>query len=262
MKAPLHAVTDTEEIVIPDDHFDRARRLLDRLEQQIALMSNPVAGTCAVFHEDEAFEIALPWAAFENYQFKIASRHAAPDPMLYTQLFDLIPSLAGKALLDIGAFTGLQGLIMRRFLEPSQLLMVEPQAMMQKHLGRTIAANPEGCPVTLLKAVIDDGTSVMQKSATRHERLADTSYLRRDSGKISATTIDALGLTDLGLINLDIPGAKIYALKGAEATLRDQRPPVLVNLSGRDATEIKEFMEPLGYEFVRLGNHGALLLPH
>ena len=43
--------------------------------------------------------------------------------------------------------------------------------------------------------------------------------------------------------------------------LKKQRPVVMVNLSGRDATEMKEYMEPLSYEFVRIGAHAALFLP-
>ncbi|RCW88292.1 FkbM family methyltransferase [Paracoccus lutimaris] len=241
--------------------FDRAKRVLDRLDQQINLMSNPVDGTCPVFHLDEVFQIALPWASFESYQYRIVNRHSVPDPVLFTQLFDLIPTLAGKALLDIGSFTGLQALVIRRFMSPSHVHMIEPQNMLQAPLKRTIDANPEGCPVTLVQEIIDDETSAMAISAVRTERLSETSYLRRDGGKLKSKSIDRLKLKNIGMINLDIPGTKVYALKGAETMLKKQRPVVMVNLSGRDVVEMKAFMEPLSYDFVRLGAHSALFLP-
>ncbi len=244
-----------------DALLDRAKRVLDRLDQQINLMSNPVDGTCPVFHEDELFQIALPWASFDAYQNRIVTRRGVTDNVLYNQLFDLMPTLSGKALLDIGSYTGLQALVIRRFMSPSHVYMIEPQNMMQPLLRRTIDANPDGCPITLMQEVIDDETMPMAISAVRTERLSETQYLRRASGKLKSKSIDKLKLKNIGMINLDIPGSKIYALKGAETVLKKQRPVVMVNLSGRDATEMKEYMEPLSYEFVRIGAHAALFLP-
>ncbi|MFS4439212.1 FkbM family methyltransferase [Paracoccaceae bacterium GXU_MW_L88] len=238
-----------------------AQRLLDHLDQQIQLMGNPVDGTCVVFHEDESFNIALPWAAFEDLHFRIAHRHAAPDLVFYNQLFDLLPSLDGKAILDVGAFTGLQGLILRRFLAPSHVYMVEPLNMVQPVLQRTIEANPEGCPISLHQEIIDDGTSPMTRSSMPPKKTSAIAYLRRKDGKLTATTIDALGFDNLGLINLDIPGTKLYALNGAKETLETMRPVVTVNLAGRDVPEMKEFFEPLNYRFVAIGRHSGVFLP-
>lgn len=241
--------------------LEQSGRLLSRLEQQIHLQSNPVSGTCAVFFDDEVFDIALPYAAFDAYQFKIASRHSAPDPLLFTQLLDLIPTMTDKSIIDVGSFTGLSGLILRRFLLPKNLIMIEPQRVCQSHLARTIAANPEGCDVTLLPHVIDEEGSTIARGLTRADRLSETVYLRRGEGMLNATSIDSIAPKDVGLINIDIPGQKIYALRGAALTLETYRPVVIVNLTGRDAPEIQEYMKTQDYEFARAGSHSAFLLP-
>ena len=251
--------TDTERGV--SQQLDRVKKLLDRFDAQLHMMGNDRNATTAIFHEDEAFEIALPWAGFDGLQSRILARRGVPDPVLYTQLFDLVQTLAGRAILDIGSYSGLQAMVLRRFLDPVAVHMVEPLAMAQVPLARTIAANPEGAPVTLHKLVIDDATSPIARGATRSERLSDTAFLRRAGGKLTATRIDDMAIGNLGLINLDMAGQKIYALKGARQVLETQRPYVLVNLAGRDSDEMAGFMTPLSYKPVRMGHHATLFLP-
>lgn len=241
--------------------LEQANRLLNKLEHQVGLQSNPVDGTCPVFYEDEVFQIALPWAAFDGYQLKIATRHTVPDPVLYVQLFDLLPGLNGRALLDVGSYTGLSGLVMHRFLNPSKLHLVEPQNVMQEPLRRTMKANLKTSQVTLHSCIIDDGTSAMTRASSRPDRLSDVAYLRREGGKLQSSTIDNLGIKNLGLIHLDTSGQKIYALRGAEKVLENDRPVVVTNLVGRDSVEQREFMEARNYEFVRAGKHAAIFLP-
>lgn len=244
-----------------DDLLARAVRVLDRAEQQLSLISNPVGGTCPIFYDDCVFNVALPWASFDPYQYKIASRHGVIDTVVLTQLFDLLPSIEGRALIDVGSYTGLQALVMRQFMKPSVVHMIEPQKVMRASLERTIAANPEGAAIHLSDDIIGEDGATMGRAATRADRLSETAYLRKDNGKLSARGLDALGIQNVGLINLDIPGPKIYALRGAAALLRGDRPAVLTNLSGRDAPEIGAYMDEHDYEFVRVGDHAALYLP-
>ena len=124
-----------------DALLDRAKRVLDRLDQQINLMSNPVDGTCPVFHEDELFQIALPWASFDAYQNRIVTRRGVTDNVLYNQLFDLMPTLSGKARW-ISALHRVAGAGDPPLHVASHVYMIEPQNMMQPLLRRTIDANP------------------------------------------------------------------------------------------------------------------------
>lgn len=263
MTDTAHTAIDAAVATVDADKMflDPLRRLIDRMDRQVLLLGNDTAGTAPIFYDDAVFNIALPWASFEEYQFRILSRHAVPEPIFYTQLFDLLPSLAGKIMIDVGSYTGLQAMVMRHVMTPSHVVMIEPQAVLQPLLTRTIAANPDGCPVTLLQLVIDDGTQPMLRSNTQPGKLHDTAYLRRDGAPLTGTTLDSLDLGGMGLINIDIPGPKIYALRGAEATLRRDRPAVVVNVLGRDVDEMKEFMTGLEYEFVRVGERFAMFLP-
>lgn len=239
----------------------QARRLLSALEQQVNLQSNDVNGTCPVFYGDEVFHIALPWASFDNMQMRLASRHAPIDGILFKQLFDLIPTLKGKAIIDIGAYSGLMGLVLRRYMRPEYLHMIEPQGVMQEPLRKSIEADPDGSDIGLSQVIIDDATSQMVRAESRPDRLSEVNYLRREGGNLAATTIDALGIERVGLLNLDIPGQKIYAIRSAAQTIERSRPAILTNLTGRDISEINAHLSALGYEGVRIGGHSMLFLP-
>lgn len=46
--------------------------------------------------------------------------------------------------------------------------------------------------------------------------------------KLTCRTVDSFDLPDLGLLHLDVEGAELRALRGARATLRSARPPLVV----------------------------------
>lgn len=239
----------------------QARRLLYSLEQQVNLQSNDVGGTCPIFYGDEVFHIALPWASFDNMQMRLASRHAPIDTLLLKQLLDLVPSLQGKSMIDVGAYTGLTGLIMRRYLKPDYLHLIEPQNVMQDSLKKSIAANPEGCGISLHQLVIDNGLEPMVRADSRPDRLSEVRYIRRDGGHVSAVALDSLDSDQVGLINLDIPGQKIYALQGTARTIETFRPAILTNLTGRDVKEIRDYLSEYGYKGVHVGENSMIYLP-
>jgi len=69
------------------------------------------------------------------------------------------------------------------------------------------------------------------------------------SGHIcSSLTIDCLGANDIVLIQLDVEGHELMALKGAEQTIKKCRPVIAIEDNSRDCTE---FLELHGYSFVR-----------
>jgi FkbM family methyltransferase len=70
---------------------------------------------------------------------------------------------------------------------------------------------------------------------------------------VPSVAIDALGLERVDFIKLDVEGAELQALRGAEATLRRDRPRLAVSLYHRpeDWTALPRFLDglDLGYRF-------------
>lgn len=239
----------------------RVQAMLTNLHTQVQLLSHPADGICPILYRDHFLQIALPFVNSDVYQSRIACSRSIPDPVLFTQLFDLIPNLHGKSIIDVGAFTGLQGMLLRHVLAPSHLYLVEPLEVVRPYLEKTIAANADGCEVTLIQAIIDDGESKMAGATAPPGKMAESSYLRQADGEHDAISIDSLNIPDVGLIAFDIPSTKIYALRGAKRTLEEKRPAVLVNLLARDANEMKEFMAGISYVGQRAGTNSVLFLP-
>ena len=71
------------------------------------------------------------------------------------------------------------------------------------------------------------------------------------------TTIDSLNLDHIDVINMDIEGAEVLALRGAEQTLREDKPLVFVSVHpsfmlkdhGVTQEQLLEWLESLGYEW-------------
>lgn len=75
-----------------------------------------------------------------------------------------------------------------------------------------------------------------------------------DKGPISLTTIDSLGAKDVDLIQLDIEGAEVEALIGAQETIKRDRPVLVLEIKevtsasyGRKPDDVRRFVAKLGY---------------
>ncbi len=241
--------------------LNEARRLITSLQAAGRLNAIRPDGTVPVFYADEAFDIALPYSDIDSTQMQMLARRTAIDDTLMQQILDMVPSLKGRKLLDIGSYTGATAMMLHRFLTPDETHMFEPQNLMQDALATTIAKNPDTDNVTLHQTVIDGDGASITRNASRPERLAEVGYLRREGGPITARSIDSLGLDNIGMIHMDFGNTKLYALEGAKQTIERDRPVVIVDLAGRDANEIRDFFEPFDYENQRVGRHAMMFLP-
>lgn len=238
------------------------RRLLRSLENaaHYATALRP-DGTCPVFYQDEVVYVCLPFGDFERYQMQLIARRAPHDPQLLLQLFDLLPNLSGKAFLDVGSYTGSFAMIVRKALSPAETHLFEPQKTMREALLKTISANGAEQDTTFHDTVVDDGSSSMTMGTYRPHLLSETPYLRRDDGKIQATSIDAMSVAPVGLINLNFHNTKVHALSGAMQTIERDLPFITCDLSGRDLQEMRELLKPLGYEDVPAGPNSTIHVP-
>lgn len=247
----------------------RSEKLLDQagklLSQMQATMRFNAAirpdGTCPIFYNDVVQHIALPWADFDLHQMQLLARRAPKDEVFLRQLFDLLPSLEGKALLDVGSYTGTHAMLLRAFLKPRETHMFEPQKTMKDALTTTIAVNGAGKDVTLHTDVIDENGQDIVMSAYRPDRLYEATYLRRADGPLKSKSLDSYKIKKVGCINFDYNNAKVNALRGAEKILTTDRPVLTMDLTARDIDEVRAFLEPHNYEDIRAGQHSIIFLP-
>ncbi len=69
---------------------------------------------------------------------------------------------------------------------------------------------------------------------------------------VSLATLDSFKIRPVSLIKIDVEGHELEVLKGAERTLEECRPVVIVEVRERNAVEVGGFFERLGYAPARL----------
>ena len=254
----------TEEAVLSrtEKLLIEASRLLSQM--QVATRFNSAVradGTCPIFYQDVVQHIALPWADFDQLQMHLLARRAPKDDVFLRQLFDLLPSLKGKALLDVGSFTASHAMMVRAILNPKETHLFEPQKTMTEALETTIAVNKADKDVTLHTDVIDEDGQEIVMSSYRPDRLSEAAYLRRAEGPLTAKSLDSYKFKNVGMICLDYNNAKVNALRGAAGILKKDRPVLTTDLTARDIDDVRAFLEPYDYEDVRAGQNSMIFLP-
>ena len=239
----------------------KADKLIAQAGVELALQAAPRGKPVDIFVDDVRFPVHLPHAAFDVYQRRLAVTRAHPDPLLLRQLFALIPNLRGKTFVDVGAYSGLDALIVRRFLKPARAVLFEPQPFMARAIELTLAENPEGCPVELHRAVIGPDQGRARRSDTKTAKLFETTFDADEAGDVDTVPLDSFEIADVGLLNIDVSSRKLPILQGARDLIETNRPAILVNLVARDIAEFRAYLEPLGYLLCRIGQNSMIYLP-
>lgn len=186
----------------------------------------------------------------------------------------------GMVMVDAGANVGEITMVSAKMVGPSgRVYAFEPVGAIADQLQGNLDLNALS-NVSVIRLGLSDreGSGSMFRSEGRfrdgsvHRGLA-TLYATADRAKVEEdvrlTTLDRYveraGLSRLDLVKLDIEGAELPALIGAEATLRRFEPYLIIEVqeatsraAGYEADEILGFLEPLGYRFEIIGRKGRL----
>lgn len=126
----------------------------------------------------------------------------------------------------------------------AQVFTFEPDAESRACLERNVV----GRSVVVSDAALGDRDGVC---AIKHRGLG--SHRVVDGASVRLTTIDALGLTDVDLVQLDVEGYEWHALMGARATLTRCRPLLQIELRdfttkyGQTDAAVRTLLHGLGY---------------
>lgn len=173
----------------------------------------------------------------------------------------------GDVLVDVGAEFGWQSVVYSRMVGPENMLLVEPGPYLWPNIRRTWEHNCSVPPLASAQCLLTDepgelpvGSVVVDgfPVCSAGPLTPDMAYGHVSHGGLPRTSLDALVL-DLGVvpdaITIDVEGAELLVLQGAEALLRDAQPVVWVSvhpdLMERDfattADALHEYMDSLGY---------------
>ena len=191
---------------------------------------------------------------------------------------DLIRS--GDTFLDIGANIGEVSLFAaRRVGSKGTVLAVEPEPRLAKRLREHIKMNCFN-QITVEQAALgrNDGASVelfgddpfgdgMPNSGLA--TLYPTSNRRHSLGSVATASLDALivqhGIQRLDGLKIDVEGAELSVLEGAESAIRRWHPWIVLEVNqetcraaGYEAPDLLHLLSAWGYRFELIGRRGTL----
>lgn len=181
----------------------------------------------------------------------------------------------GMIVLDIGAHHGLYTLLSSKLVGPGgKVVAFEPSPRERKRLQRHLALNR-------IRNVTVESVAVGAVASEADLYLAEgaddwCNSLRRPAESVGRTVrvqvrtladvSRELGLTKIDFIKLDVEGAELDALKGAEALFSGAHRPVILaevydirtRPFGYEAREIVKFLSDLKYHWFALSESGSL----
>src|SRR5580704_6835705 len=163
--------------------------------------------------------------------------------------------LRGSTFYDIGANVGFYTLLASACVGAGRVVAFEPLPRNLKYLRRHVELNRIN-NVTVLDVAVSDKNQVL------HFHAEKTGFMGRLSDDDSELPVESISLDALigdgkipppDYIKMDIEGAELLALRGAEQVLRMRRPTIFLATHVYDVDrQCCEFLESLGYEIRRL----------
>jgi FkbM family methyltransferase len=187
----------------------------------------------------------------------------------------------GMVVVDVGANIGEISMVCAKRVGPKgRVIAFEPIDEIADELQRNIERNNLH-QVVLARTGLSDAileqvpifASCGQRGHGDEHRGLGSLYGQAAEGAplqtINVTTMDAYlaanPVARVDIIKVDIEGAELPFLRGAEWTLKNFKPLLIVEVqeksaaaAGYRAVDILEFLSDLGYTFARIGRHGRL----
>ncbi|HEX8714156.1 MAG TPA: FkbM family methyltransferase [Solirubrobacteraceae bacterium] len=178
------------------------------------------------------------------------------EPAIQDAFAERVP--AGGVVWDVGANVGFYSLIAARLVGDGRVFAFEPLPANQEAIRRNVALNGFQ-NVELVGVALSDAEGEAELELhgdptwAKLDTSADTAF-KRDSAvagsvRVPVTTLDAqlARLSAPGLVKIDIEGAEVAALRGAERLLTEVRPTIICELHGTNAAVV-EVLESHGYD--------------
>lgn len=185
----------------------------------------------------------------------------------------------GMTFVDIGANQGEFTLFAARRLSQGNVFAFEPEEQMFQRLTKNVDLNQFknvklfNCGLgkektwaqlytsrdTALHSGWHEGLFTSYRSNYRNDHVQDIEIIRFDE------ILSNGGVQRVDLVKIDVEGAELFVLQGAEETLRRFKPKILLEMNeetfrhaGYSAADVMKFMHEHGYHFFKFLRNGKL----
>ncbi len=174
----------------------------------------------------------------------------------------------GCNCLDLGANLGTHSLVMAELADSGEIYAFEPQSLMFSLLQANIFVNGIENIKALKFAVGEKDNDVISMDALHYltgDIQTNSGALRVDHGDLTlgdltlSRRVDSFSLPKIAFIKMDIQGAELEALRGAEKLIKRDRPILFIEIEenhltalGTSSEELIEMIFSLGYVLYRI----------
>lgn len=237
------------------------------------------------FIQVEVFGVE-PFVMFSNYDDIVAQHYLfrGPDSFesLSLQLWAQLAAISNVAL-DVGAFTGIYGLVATHANPNLKVMAFEPSLNTFARLVTNVLANDMGGRLGTIKAALGeaDGTLTLKHPAGIHclgseETLVDgrhaSVWFEEEARVMTGDTMAGhqrarpkdfivdIDLAKTDLIKIDVEGFEIRVLRGMKKLLASNKPALIIECLGvGQFDEVNAVLAPLGYHSRFVDDEGHLL---
>ncbi|MEY2532509.1 MAG: hypothetical protein QOF29_419 [bacterium] len=179
-----------------------------------------------------------------------------------TQAFLRRYTAPGTLAVDAGAHIGLFTVQMARDVGPQgRVLSFEPTATTARLLRRTVELNALGDVVDCRQEALSGARGFLEFFVDEHEA-SNANSLVRTAGAVGSVRVPTVSIDDLAAVEtrrmscvkIDVEGAELDVLRGAAATLADDRPALALDIhpaqlaaGGGSVAEVWDVLADAGY---------------
>ena len=182
---------------------------------------------------------------------------------------ELISKLKPKVFIDVGAHIGYYTMLVHK-VGAEKIIAIEPDPRVFKILNRAIKANKLENIITINRAAYNKSNVTVELHLSTKSGLSSifsSSHLTKTRGgtaSVKTITLDEvvrkLNLDKIDLVKIDVEGAEVYVLSGAQKVINQFRPLLLVEVLEANRKNVFEFL--MAEKYIRLGpfSHGQNFL--
>lgn len=263
------------------DKLDKYNRLIQNLDEESITQVSTILGRLTKIANSETtlFDIFSPSEieliqkarkdlesncvklsdnCFAYKQFLLPINHFEASVFYYKHNIDVLKNITrfkNKAIIDVGGYIGDSAIVLEKYTN-NRVYSFEPTTENYNLLLKTIELNKSSKIVAYKMALGSKEEELeiyLQSSGSSINRVIHEAPSKE---KIQVSSLDKFvkeNNIEVGLIKVDIEGFEQEFLKGAEMTIKTQRPTLLISIyhNASDFFDIKPILESwnLGYKF-------------